>query len=265
MTYKLYTVGSNQILADELKDALTSILQEHIPVYACPLGELTSKMDGILYVCNQSQMPHILRHISPEKVILLDMQPSAQFYLQITSVPAGSDIYVFNNRQPYIDSLIGRCCEMGLNQYHYIPVPYASLSEEVITHYLSEAEYIIGVDRILDAVLWSEKYRGCLRENVMTIGAKRVVSIESTCNMIKKVNETLFDYFTVQLDELLVSFHQAKHGETLYTHFKDLEQRLNAVREPLWPEKTTYKDKNMESIILRSAMSQLVANRDVRI
>ena len=173
MTYKLYTVGSNQILADELKDALTSILQDNIPV------------------------------------------------------------------------------------------PYASLSEEVLTHYLSEAEYIIGVDRILDAVLWSEKYREYLRENVMTIGAKRVVSIESTCNIIKKVNETLFDYFTVQLDELLVSFHQAKHGETLYTHFKELEQRLCTVREPLCPEKTPYKDKNMESIILRSAMSQLVANRDV--
>lgn len=232
MKFNIYAVGSNKFLAQEIKDAVRLIVGPDIPVFTCLGGDIINCLDGILYVCNQSQFAKLEPFIPRDRIVVLNLMPTSQFYVQVAAIPAGKDVYVFNNKMSYIATLIESCKSMGITGVRYIPLPYSELPDQEVFEMLKKAQYIIGVDYLLnDNVLLSEKYIGHLHYNTVRIGAKRVGAVSSACEIVFKVNHSLYQAVTGKLTNFIDMLEGIDDTQSLYelyqklsVIFKDLEE-----------------------------------------
>lgn len=230
MDFKIYAVGSNPFLAQEIRDAVRLIVGPDIPVSTCLGGDIINCLDGILYVCNQSQYVRIKPYIPDDKIIVLNLMPTSHFYVQVASIPAGSDVYVFNNKSPYIETLIESCKSMGITNINFIPLPYSEMPEKDVSRMLRKARFIIGVDYLLNEnVLLSEKYIRFLRYDTVRIGARRVGAVSSACELVTKINRFLFQQVTGKLArfvDLLEGIDDTQILFDLYHNLNDLSKSL---------------------------------------
>ena len=79
----------------------------------------------------------------------MELQPDSTFFFAISRIPAGSDVYIFNNHIAYPKELAAYCRTLGMDQVNYIPLAFEELPKEELLRILSNAPYIIGVDRFV--------------------------------------------------------------------------------------------------------------------
>lgn len=116
------------------------------------IGGINNTQDFDIYICAPSQR-ELLNHLPSHKVFSIELVPTAAFFLRIAGIPKGSTIHVFNNLMPYIRHLIAYCKQLGLMDYIYVPIAFDEQPQEIVSQLLGEAQYIIGVDRFIDAEL----------------------------------------------------------------------------------------------------------------
>lgn len=113
------------------------------------IGGINNTQDFDIYICAPSQR-ELLNHLPSHKVFSIELVPTAAFFLRIAGIPKGSTIHVF---KPYIRHLIAYCKQLGLMDYIYVPIAFDEQPQEIVSQLLGEAQYIIGVDRFIDAEL----------------------------------------------------------------------------------------------------------------
>lgn len=129
-----------------------------------------------IYICAPSQRA-LLNHLPPHKVFSIELVPTAAFFLRIAGIPKGSTIHVFNNLLPYIQRLISYCQKLGLIDYNYVPIAFDEQPQDTVCQLLSEAQYIIGVDRFIDAELTDGECIDDIESGVGVVG-RDVVPIQ---------------------------------------------------------------------------------------
>lgn len=173
-------VGSNVLVAEEIKRAVKSIFYKDINIEAYTLENLTAEMDADLYICATTQMERLCTLVSPEKVVCLELMPSSKFFLSVGRIPSGERVYVWNNHLRYTQIIEKYCQSLGIRDIVFEPLPYDDLSVEVVLEKLKKAKYLIGVDCFIDGdLLGNEQYAQCLPEEVVLIKAQRVAAIHS--------------------------------------------------------------------------------------
>lgn len=259
--FKLIAIGSNELLAQELADAIKLILGEQIQVNTCLSKNLTEKMAGDLFICNKSQVNSLLKLISVEKILILNLTPTTQFFVEMAKVPSGETVYVFNNRLEYAMQLIDLCIEMNIKQVQFVPVAYEEMDEDLVTSLLTKAKYIVGVDRLLgNEILFSEKYKGLLQPNITVIGAKRVAAIQSACALVKWVS------WRRQKDiSSKVSFLTERINKTMQTQDISMyDEKLSAMADEIkeLASESGKLGESMHNAILQSIMTQFNVKKD---
>jgi len=137
---------------------------------------------------------------------------------------------VFNNKSPYIKTLVESCKSMGITGINYIPLPYSELPDEEVFEMLKKAKYIIGVDYLLNKnVLLSDKYIRYLRYDTVLIGAKRVGAITSASELVFKINNFLFQTVTNKLTGLVNLLEGIDDTQSLF----ELCNKLDAISKQL--------------------------------
>ena len=212
-------------------------------------------MDGDLYVCNQTQYEGLSRYIPAEKIIVLNLMPVSRFFVQLASLPAGSDVYVFNNNTPYIERLIAECNRMGITYLNYHPIPYSELPHREVCDLISNANYIIGVDKLLEAEFdASEKYKPFLRPDVQIIPASRVASVSSACEIVFRVNAYLHSTISQQVGEILNAVKDSSDLRQL----ADISQTLGFLLQKIYNDFPTQNaSASISPELERSAIIQL--------
>jgi len=255
MLCKIYSIGSNDLLTNEIKDITEQILEYKIPVTACLDKTLKNHLDGDLYVCNKSLYNQVSKHIPEEKIINLNLQPTSQFYLQLAAIPANSDVYVFHNKTIYLNTLIDLCKSMGLDKFNYIPIPYATLPLEKVEKKLNKAKYVIGLEILLKSVLFTKPYNAFLLNNPQIIDTKRVASVETAGRVIKKVNEIIYYKIINYLETILQDFSSNNLNATLYRNCNAFDSVLEKISAVVL--KTSKPSSDLRDLLLQSAMYQL--------
>ncbi len=256
MNFKIYAVGSNSTLVKEIEDALLLILGERFEVHTIYGSEVEQYSDGSLYVCNYSQIKNLLPYIARDKIVILNLTPTSQFYVQVSSIPEDSNVYVFNNKLPYIETLINSCREVGINKVNYIAVPYAEMSYNEAITMLKSAKYIIGVERLLNDTLLSEQYVHALAKDVVLIGGRRVASVNSACEIISRVNIYLHQAITKKLTKMGNVLCKTNDSQSLLNLYNSLDGILAQISEMVNDQ--TSQEKSVEDVIVRSALNQIV-------
>ena len=149
MNVKIAAVGSSSLIAEEIHDIARALLSERIPVIPCRTEEIVDDRFADLYLCARTQYDHLVRIIPKERLFLMELQPDSTFFFAISRIPAGSDVYIFNNHIAYPKELAAYCRTLGMDQVNYIPLAFEELPKEELLRILSNAPYIIGVDRFV--------------------------------------------------------------------------------------------------------------------
>lgn len=190
MCVKIIAVGSNPLIANEVEYIVKRILGEDIETTPMLTHNVTGKENTDLYVCALTQRLPLLKKISQEQLCVLDLRPTAQFFIDISHIPAGEIVYIFNSNQQYAEMLRHMCHEHKIDHLQFVTIAYEDMPEETVIRHLQQAKYIIGVGKLVEKeVLLSEKYRKFLRQDVKIIGRTRMATMETACMLLEKVQE----------------------------------------------------------------------------
>ena len=100
-------------------------------------GKIYTHTDGDLYICNHSLYKTVEAYTDPGRIAVLNLTPTSAFYLSIREIPYGSNIFIFNNKRKYCETLEHLCRSCGLNDYYYTPLPYP-ITEDLGFHLLTD-------------------------------------------------------------------------------------------------------------------------------
>lgn len=192
MNVKIAAVGSSSLIAEEIRDIARALLSERLPVILRRTEEITDDRSADLYLCARTQYDHLSRIIPKERLFLMELQPDSTFFFAISRIPAESDVYIFNNHIAYPKELAAYCRTLGMDQVNYIPLAFEELPKEELLRILSNAPYIIGVDRFV-SLLKQPPYAGVLRPDVQIIAGKRTASLRSAFAVLRSLGRMLLD------------------------------------------------------------------------
>ena len=180
---KIIAVGSSPLIADEIKSVAQSFLGEEIFIDTATTDEIKIPAEYIFYVCAVTQAEKLSRVVPEDKLFVFDLHPTTKFFLDIAKIPAGAEVYVFNNLLPYTKLLAEECRALGVDKINFHSTAYAEMPFEEVCARLKAAKYIIGVDRLVEHVLLTT-YREFLRPDVKIIAGKRAASIPSASKLL---------------------------------------------------------------------------------
>ena len=192
MNVRIAAVGSSLLIAEEIRDIAHALLSERIPVIPFRTEEIMDDRSADLYLCARTQYDHLVRIIPKERLFLMELQPDSTFFFAISRIPAGSDVYIFNNHIAYPKELAAYCRTLEMDRVNYIPLAFEELPKEELMGILSKASYIIGVDRFVD-LLKAPPYTAVLRSDVKIIAGKRTASLRSAFAVLRSLGRMLLD------------------------------------------------------------------------
>ena|GEM_PF-1140225 len=189
MRLKIAVAGSNRMNAEEVVAAMQLILGNVVQnVKIVITAEIADPAMADLFVCATTQAEELARRVPQNKRIVLDLQPTTQFFVEVARIPAGENVYVFNSNLRYVDRLIKSCKRVGIDELNFIRLGYEEMPDEAVKSSLTEAKYIIGIAKhVGEDILLSPRYSAYLRADVHIIGIHRVASMQSACMLIQWV------------------------------------------------------------------------------
>lgn len=191
---RLKAVGSSPLIADEIKSVAQSFIGTDIFIGTATTKEVGQVEADTFYICAKSQENFLRTKLSQKNLFVFDLHPTTKFFLDIAQIPAGSEVYVFNNLLPYTKLLVTECRALGVDKVNFHSIAYDEMPEEEVCAALRRAYYIIGVDCLVgEQMLFSETYRKCLRSDVKIIAGKRVASIPSASRLLAGVAEFYYE------------------------------------------------------------------------
>ncbi|MDT8900524.1 methyl-accepting chemotaxis protein [Anaeroselena agilis] len=190
---RLATVGSSQVVADELLDAARHLLGKEVGGRSYAIGDVGDHSVADLFICLPTRVEEAAKKIPRDKLVALELIPNAFFYVKVAMLPPGSRVAVFNNNTAQAEMIARYCQEHGITHVEYYYIQYSELSHEEICAKLGTARYIIGAERIVGAGgVLPTKYGAYLRPDAIVIGATRIATTDSVCTLMRWI--TLFNH-----------------------------------------------------------------------
>ncbi len=237
---RLATVGSSQIVADELLDAARHLLGKEVGGRGYAIGDVSDHNVADLFICLPTRVEEAAKKIPRDKIVSLELIPDAFFYVKVAMLPAGSEVAVFNNNTAQAEAIAKYCREHGVTHINYTYIQYSELPHEEICAKLETARYVIGAERIVGTGgVLPTKYGAYLRPDVTVIGANRIATTDSVCALMRWItlynhkrvaNEVaaLTDHINSQLQEFAVAAAEVSRSITANSAtINDVDARMN--------------------------------------
>lgn len=187
---RIVAVGSNELIAEEVLNAVKVIIGDIAHITLATTASVQDDCGGDFFVCAVTQREPLSKVIPLEKLIVLDLRPTSEFFVQVSRIPSGETVYIFNSNIHYAQLLKKSCEAVNIRDVHFVPIAYEDMPSEEVTGKLRQAKYIIGVGKLVGKeVLLSEKYKTYLRSDVVIIGNTRVATMQSACLLMQRVTE----------------------------------------------------------------------------
>ena len=241
MTTRIIAAGSNALNAAEVLHVVRRIVGGSIFLRTMISSKLTGAEDTDLYVCAVTQKEKMLSIVPPGSLSVLDLRPTAEFFIALSHIPAGETVYIFNSNDRMAHMLADMCQEYHIHALHFETIAYEDMPQQEVIEKLQKARYIIGIGRSVDKdVLLSPQYAPYLREDVTIIGCMRMATMETACELIENVaaiEGSSFDADRLQqqlLNTLAGQFSDTLHavdGLSPFSNSKTLTSMLKQLEE----------------------------------
>ena len=148
MSVNLLLIGANDATTQELVSLVDSTLKTTAIYQKATLSNYQnfdpSKFD--LIVCFANRYDEMIKKYGKEKVVSVEFVPPTNFFVQVSRIPAGNEIVIFNNSVSGANVLLKFLKFYNLTHVSYRIVPFEECSESQTKEALSTAKYIIGTD-----------------------------------------------------------------------------------------------------------------------
>ena len=186
MKPNIIAIGSSPVITNEISHLWNTLVDGAFPIQQVLTSDIPYP-DADIYICAPSQY-ELVKNIPNEKLYTVELVPTSSFFLQIGAIPKGSDIYLFNNQHTYIDSLIAYCQKLGLTDYQYIPIAFAEAPRDTIITKLTNAQYIIGVDKFIESELEEGLFSSYVKKDrISLLKAKRTLAFKDICKVLNAI------------------------------------------------------------------------------
>lgn len=188
MTTRIIAAGSNELNAAEVLHVVRRIVGGSVYIRSMVSANITGHEDTDLYVCALTQRGKMLSLIPPESLVVLDLRPTAEFFIALSHIPAGERVYIFNSNDRFAKLMVKMCRDYHINDIHFEIIAYEDMPAKQVIQKLRQARYIIGVGHLVDKeVLLSPQYSSYLRDDVTIIGCVRMATMVSACELIERM------------------------------------------------------------------------------
>lgn len=230
MKLRIAAAGSNRLNAEEVLGAAKLIIGDFATFTTVITDEIDNDNSADLFICAATQSEALAKFVPRNKIIVLDLMPTSQFFVQVARIPASEDVYIFNSNLRYPARLTKACKKLGI-EANFIAIGYEAMPEAEVIAALKKAKYIIGITKLVgDTVLLSEKYAPYLRKDVVIIGSTRVASMQSACMLIQWVatyfHQSISEQVSILTNKLkssVVSSQESDYAHKLASVANDLE------------------------------------------
>jgi len=187
---RLMAVGSDALIADEIKKITESFLEGEIPIETITTEQVKGVDPESFYICATTQEETLSHVIPKEQLFVFDLHPTEVFFDAIAKIPPATDVYVFNNHLAYTNLLVRECRDRGMENLYFRPISFWEQPRREVLRLLRKAHYIVGVDCMMGSqTLFSDKYRFCLRNDVKIIAGRRAASARSAGRLLTGIAE----------------------------------------------------------------------------
>ena len=186
----IVAVGSNPLIAAEIQGLLQDILGNFFTVDTATTDSLQKAASDTFYICANTQGKKLQAVIPQKQLFIWELHPTTRFFLDIAKIPAGSDVYVFNNLLPYTELLAKECQALGINTLNFHSIAYAEMPHAEVCAQLKKAHYIIGVECMLgQGALLSEEFRNAVQPDAKIIPGHRSATIQCVSQLLTAIAE----------------------------------------------------------------------------
>lgn len=185
MNMNIAAVGSSPLIANEIRSAAQFIVGNKLPIATYSTYEIQADTLADLYICAQTQFKTLQKFIPENKIFVLDLTPTSKFFIEVSRIPSGETVYIFNNQLEYTTILSSYCESLGIENLIFVPIAFDEMPHDEIIKRLQSAKYIIGVDKFVGKnILLSDRYKSYLRPDIHIIAGTRIASVRSACGLL---------------------------------------------------------------------------------
>ncbi|MGF7183959.1 translation elongation factor EF-1beta [Desulfitispora alkaliphila] len=239
---RLITVGSTEIVANELLKAVQEIIPEGVEASSTPVKSLAGDSAADIFVALPTRVEETAKKVSREKIVVLELVPNAAFYVRVAQIPTGEKVVVFNNNSAQGEKLAEYCNEKGINQVEFTVVPYDEMSQGEIEQRLKEAKYIAGANTIVNGQgVLKTKYGRMLNPGVKIIGADRIATSNSTCDILKQIYHVNYQNISQEVADISINLnnrieHIVAVIEEMNASLETTSRTVNSISEKMQTE-----------------------------
>ena len=251
MTTRIIVAGSNELNAAEISHVVRRIVGDSVYIHSMVSADITGHEDADLYVCALTQREKLLSLISPKSLVVLDLRPTAEFFIALSHIPAGEHVYIFNSNDRFAKLMVKMCRDYHINDIHFEIIAYEDMPAKQVIQKLRQARYIVGVDHFVDkGVLLSPQYSSYLRNDVTIIGCMRMATMVSACELIEKTA-------SIEGDSLDGNRLQRQLLNSLAGQFSDTLHAVNGFNASENKQALTSMLESLETIIKQSTHKEI--------
>lgn len=141
---KLTIIGANPANVEEIKNVVWASIGGIAEISSATVNNYREFTDADLYVCLINREQEVIAAFGAEKVIALTLIPPTEYFLELSRIPAGTSVALFNNSTSGVRALLERLQQYGLTHIAYEVIPYDEWPEQQVIEKLMQAKYIIG-------------------------------------------------------------------------------------------------------------------------
>lgn len=141
---KITIIGANPSNIEEIKDVVIASIGSIAEISSATINNYRECRDADLYVCLINREQEVIAAFGAEKVIALTLVPPTEYFLELSKIPAGSSVALFNNSTSGVRVLMERLRQYGLTHITCEVIPYDEWPAQRVIEKLRTANYIIG-------------------------------------------------------------------------------------------------------------------------
>lgn len=198
---KVEVIGANAANAQEIKNVVVSAIGCTAEIVTVTIDTYKKSDKADLYICLVNRKKEFEAIFGADKVVALELVPPTEYFLEVSRIPAGSSVLIFNNSTAGTRVLLQCLKKYHLQHVKYQVIPYDEMRCEEVAARLAKAEYITGgIAYVENGSSLYTKFGRYLPENVIVlVSPPRVATSESICRLSNVFSRL---YHKVVMEEL---------------------------------------------------------------
>lgn len=244
---RVVTVGSTEIIAQELLAVIRDIFDEEVAAKGIPVKDLRDPDMADLFVALPTRVGEVAsKNVPRDRIVALELVPDASFYIALARLPAGETVYVFNNNFAQGNKIIEYCRQNGLDHLHFEVIAYHEMTKQEVVGKLASAKYIAGAETIVGSRgVLKTVYGTYVPKETVIIAANRIATYDSTKEVIKGVlrinyermaheTQQISQNLNEQIEEIMAAIQEMNAsiettGETLDTVVAEIANDVTSI------------------------------------